>query len=174
MRIQPFFLLSLVLAALAPLLPIRHESRQEVPSPGWPAAYQSPRFKEIPFSEREKRFAKKFPGRFGRFRHETREIVIRWLYEPTRKLHPAADCYQGMGYRIKPRPIMVDDNKQRWGAFTAIKNQCSIAVKERIYDSQGNSWTDVSAWYWAAILGHTKGPWWAVTIAEVGSKTEKK
>jgi hypothetical protein len=26
-------------------------------------------------------------------------------------------------------------------------------------------WTDASSWYWAAILGRTRGPWLAVTVA---------
>jgi hypothetical protein len=39
-------------------------------------------------------------------------------------------------------------------------------VYERIYDVAGNSWSDVSAWYWAALLGKSAGPWWSVVIAE--------
>ena len=36
-------------------------------------------------------------------------------------------------------------------------------VCERIFDHDGNAWTDVSAWYWAATMGQSAGPWWAVT-----------
>ncbi|MCI0665355.1 MAG: hypothetical protein L0220_30200 [Acidobacteria bacterium] len=28
------------------------------------------------------------------------------------------------------------------------------------------NWTDVSSWYWSAMLGRSCGPWWVVTIAE--------
>jgi hypothetical protein len=38
-------------------------------------------------------------------------------------------------------------------------------VCERIYDGQGKAWTDVSSWYWAAMVGRTRGPWFAVTVA---------
>ena len=31
---------------------------------------------------------------------------------------------------------------------------------------EGGSFCDVSAWYWAASLGRTRGPWWAVTVVE--------
>ena len=26
------------------------------------------------------------------------------------------------------------------------------------------SWSDVSSWYWAALLGRTRGPWWAISL----------
>ena len=36
-----------------------------------------------------------------------------------------------------------------------------------IYSARGDqSWTDVSSWYWQALLGKTHGPWWAVTVTE--------
>lgn len=165
MRTIILFILSLVLASIVPLFPMKNESRGTILFPGWPDEYQSKTFKESSLSDQEKRFEKKFPGRLGRFRKEKLEIVIRWVYEPTRKLHPAADCYKGSGYKIGNQPIWIDKDNLRWGVFTATKNKTSITVKERIYDSQGNSWTDVSSWYWAAILGNSKGPWWAVTIA---------
>ncbi|MEW6730399.1 MAG: hypothetical protein AB1489_03570, partial [Acidobacteriota bacterium] len=53
----------------------------------------------------------------------------------------------------------------RWGAFKASGGKETLTVYERIYDQNGNGWTDVSAWYWAAILGKTESPWWAITIA---------
>jgi len=33
-------------------------------------------------------------------------------------------------------------------------------------DGRGGHWTDVSAWYWSALLGSSEGPWWALTVAE--------
>lgn len=32
-------------------------------------------------------------------------------------------------------------------------------------DAQGGGFTDASAWYWAALLGQSQGPWQAITIA---------
>jgi hypothetical protein len=46
----------------------------------------------------------------------------------------------------------------------------SLRVLERIYSSSenqtGQDWTDVSTWYWQALLGKTGGPWWSVTVTE--------
>jgi hypothetical protein len=41
-----------------------------------------------------------------------------------------------------------------------------LRVRERIYTAAGDSWTDVSSWYWQAVLERTTGPWWAITVAE--------
>jgi hypothetical protein len=42
----------------------------------------------------------------------------------------------------------------------------SLVVREAITDSAVGRWTDVSEWYWSALLGRAEGPWWAITVAE--------
>lgn len=81
-------------------------------------------------------------------------------------LHPVVDCLKGFGYTVKPQPLFVDETGQRWGCVLAMRKDQTLRVHERIYDSAGQQWTDVSSWYWAALLGKTTGPWWAVTVAE--------
>jgi hypothetical protein len=142
-------------------------SKSDVSSfPGWPAKSENRLLKELPLTEREKKFDDGFPGRTGRFSDGSREIVIRWVMEETRKLHPAADCFKGIGYKVRPMPVRVDNDGNHWGSFEAERDNERILVRERIYDGAGNSWADVSAWYWAAFTGKTSGPWWAVTVAE--------
>lgn len=105
-----------------------------------------------------------FPGRIGRFSDGEREIVIRWVTEATRKLHPASDCFQGLGYSIKPRALQRDDKGSLWSSFGASKGNERLRVRERIHSESGETWTDVSSWYWAAL--REEGPWWAITVAE--------
>ena len=50
----------------------------------------------------------------------------------------------------------------RRSCFRAGKDGKSFAVRERIYDDAGGNWTDISTWYWAALLGKTHGPWWSI------------
>jgi hypothetical protein len=126
---------------------------------------------ELPLSEREKRFIGEFPGRIARFTDGEREIIIRWITNETRKLHPSADCFKALGYTLHPMPIRVAAEGSRWSSFEALRGNEKLRVYERIYDQDGNSWVDVSAWYWAALTDNTKGPWWAVTIAESELKT---
>ena len=166
MRSLYLLVFSFFMAAFVPVLQVTDETTLAECFPGWPAEYQAAAIYVLPLSKKEERFAANFPGRMGRFVAGKREIVIRWLHKPTRKLHPAADCYKGLGYDIQYEPIVRDREQREWGVFTATKGTTVFKVRERIYDEQGNGWTDVSSWYWAAILGNSEGPWWAITVAE--------
>lgn len=167
MRTITAFIFTCVLAALTPLLPLSKKSKSlDQPFPGWPAKFANQSLQPLPLNQGELRFENEFPGKIGKFSDGTREIAMRWVTEPTRMLHPASDCLQGLGYTVKPQPLFVDEAGNRWGTVQATRNDQTIRVRERIHDSTGNEWTDVSSWYWAAALGKTTGPWWAITIAE--------
>ena len=162
------FVVACLAAAAAPLLP-QPEGRAAVARaafPGWPAHFEGRPIDQLPLSEREARFAEGFPGRIGRFTDGSREIVLRWVAEETRMLHPAADCFEGLGYAIRPLPAEADASGAVWGRFEAAKGDEVLLVRERIVDAHGAAWTDVSAWYWAAFWERSTGPWWSVTTAE--------
>lgn len=133
--------------------------------PGWPSHFEGKVLKQLPLTKRELGFYKGFPGKVARFSDGTREIILRWVTDPTRKLHPAADCFKGIGYHIQPQPIKIDVQQNRWGSFVASKDNTTITIKERIHDMSGNKWTDVSSWYWASLFGNSHGPWWVITVA---------
>jgi hypothetical protein len=120
----------------------------------------------VPLTKLEERFQSAFPGRIAKFSDGRRVIVMRWVVQETRKLHPASDCYRGSGYSISPLPIRIDAQGNLWGAMHAQRGRDVVRISERIFDGSGQGWTDVSAWYWAAFLGRSKGPWWAVTVVE--------
>lgn len=155
------------LAALVPFLSARseHSSGPAGKFPGWPDQFEGRTLTALPLTALEHRFAAEFPGRIARFSDGEREIVIRWVTEATRKLHPASDCFQGLGYTVKPRAVRRDDNGSLWSSFAATKGHEQLRVYERIHNESGKSWTDVSAWYWAAF-GEGTGSWWAITVAE--------
>jgi hypothetical protein len=117
-------------------------------------------------SERETRFASGFPGQIGVFSDGTRTYVVRWVRTATRKLHPSSDCLRALGYAVKPTPIFAETDGTHWGTSSAQHGPESLRVRERIVDSVGREWTDVSAWFWSAALGQSLGPWWAITIFE--------
>lgn len=168
MRVVGSFIVCCALAAFAPLLPLRKSAAPaNAAFPGWPAQFEGRALTVLPLTQREQRFAANFPGRIGRFTDGEREIVIRWVAQETRALHPAADCFRGLGYRVRPLPVRVDERGQHWGSFAANRDEETLRVYERIYETNGaQSWTDVSSWYWRALLGQTHGAWWAVTVAE--------
>ena len=162
-----FFIIACLAAALAPFL-LEKETRrisQNSTLQGFPVEFENRKLTELSLSERERYFLQEFPGSIGRFTDGHREIVIRQVTEATRKLHPAKDCFAATGYETKPLPLKIDASGRHWACFSAIKNDETLRVCERITDEEGNEWTDVSAWYWSA-LSRTDGNWLAYTVAE--------
>ncbi len=133
---------------------------------GWPDKFEGRPVTELALSERDRVLARGFPGRVAKFTDGTRSILFRWIAGETRKLHPASDCFRGIGYSVRPRPLVVDGSGKRWGGFEASRKGQVVRVRERIEDAAGGEWTDVSSWYWAAALGRTKGPWFSVVVVE--------
>jgi hypothetical protein len=160
------FAAACAIAALVPLLSVKPSAPAPSGFPGWPTHHEGKPLRQLPLTSLERRFEENFPGRLGRFSDGERELVIRWVSRETRKLHPAIDCFRGAGYSVAPRPIEVDAHGERWGSFAAVRAGQTLSVRERVYDEAGNSWSDVSAWYWAAFREKSRGPWWAVTIAQ--------
>ena len=56
------------------------------------------------------------------------------------------------------------DTAQVQRCFTARKDGVALRVCEQIEDAAGRRFADTSAWYWAAALGQSQGPWRAVTV----------
>ena len=158
------FLIVCVLAAHAPLFPTP-PAVAPAGFPGWPDSFEGRPLGQLSLTALEKRFGASFPGRVGRFSDGEREIILRWVPQETRKLHPAAECFRAAGYELTPQPMEVDAQRIRWGRFLARRGGTKLVVRERLHDADGNSWTDVSAWYWAAFWGRSQGPWWAITVA---------
>jgi hypothetical protein len=162
------FLVAAIVAALAPLFD-RASDRAAIASvhfPGWPAHHDGRPLTQMPLTEREATFVRDFPGRVGRFSDGQHEIIMRWVDAPTRRLHPAADCFRGSGYAITPMPLRKDAAGAAMSCFRATHGTDALLVCELIRDERGESWPDVSAWYWSAMFGKAVGPWWSFVLAE--------
>jgi hypothetical protein len=162
-------------AGLAPGLLARHRGAPDDADASARAAVSAPHtlatalpgWRALPLSEVELRFARRFPGTLARLTDEHQVLVLREVRQPTRMLHPAADCYQALGYRIQAERLERDAQARVWRCFEATHGGTGarLAVCERIEDAAGQSWTDASAWYWSASLGQSHGPWRALTVA---------
>jgi hypothetical protein len=163
------FLLLCALAALRPLLKVS-VSRDGVGSgggfSGWVAAPLPNGLTPLALSPRDVRFAEQFPGRIAAFADGQSTWIVRWVARPTRKLHPASDCLRATGYAVMPEPIFAETNGAHWGVVSASRGPEKLIVHERIIDASGREFTDVSAWFWAAVLEKSKGPWWCLTLIE--------
>ena len=118
--------------------------------PGWPETFDGDVLVEEPQSEFEEKFAQNFPGRIGRFRAGRRTLILRWTTRPTHRVHGAAYCLRATGWRIEPLPLEGGGA----GAWSQVRS------------ANGTTFADVPDWFFNALLGHTAGPWWIVTVAE--------
>ena len=131
----------------------------------WPRTWQGQPLRPLALSVVEQRFADHFPGRIARLTDDEQLLVLRDVTAPTRMLHPAADCYRGLGYHIEQARLERDADALLWRCFIAERGGRRTRVCERIVDANGTSFTDTSSWYWAAQLGQSSGPWRAITTA---------
>lgn len=159
------YLAVLVTVALLPLVtPKLHYAVANTSRfPGWPVLEPGSALPELPLTETELGFARNFPGKIGKFGDSHRSYVVRWVTTPTRRLHPAEDCYRASGFTVHHESRCPAEMSEAAGCFTAVRNGATLLVQERIIDSQGKAFSDVSTWYWAAVRGITQGPWWSVT-----------
>lgn len=155
----------LAVCALVPLARPASAPPAATAAPEWPAEWDGRRLRPLALSSVEQRFAARFPGHIARLTDGEQVLVLRDVTAPTRQLHPAADCYRGLGYRIEQAQLETDAQQRLWRCFNAVRNGHATRVCERIVDASGQAFTDASSWYWAAQLGQSRGPWQAVTVA---------
>ena len=165
---RPLFVGIVVIAGLIPALlpatPHPSASRPLGQEAAWPQRFEGRPLTRLPLSAVDQRFADRFPGQIGRFTDGRRIIIVRSVQEPTRMLHPASVCFRGIGYRVGAPRAVKDGKGITWSCFGATRDGEQYRVCERIYDLRGGAWTDASSWYWAALLGRTERPWYALTV----------
>lgn len=133
----------------------------------WPRVWQGDSLRPLALTAVEQRFARRFPGQIGRFAAGDGSVwVLRDVSRPTRTLHPASDCFRGLGWRIEQARPQRDAEARLWRCFVAERAGERVRVCERIVDAGEHGFIDASSWYWAALLGHTSGPWRATTRVE--------
>jgi hypothetical protein len=162
--VKAFFAVALMACAVLPLArPHDVATPRSAGEP--PVHWDGSAWRPMALDAVEQRFAARFPGRIARLTDGERVLVWREVAAPTRMLHPAADCYRGLGYRIGQARLETDGDGRLWRCFVAERDGRRLRVCERIVDAHGLSWTDASSWFWAAQLGQSAGPWQAYTIA---------
>lgn len=157
---------ALLLAACA-LLPFAGRGLAGAPASAapheWPRVWRGQTLRPLALTAVEQRFAQRFPGHIGRFAAEGGVWVLRDVARPTRALHPASDCFRGLGYRIEQTRLQREADSRLWRCFVAERAGERVRVCERIVDANDRDFIDASSWYWAATLGRSAGPWRAMT-----------
>ena len=156
-----YFFLACAIAAVTPFF--TQQKSQVKQEEQWPTTYEGQKLRPLPLTGSELEFARNFPGSIAMFQTDKQTIIIRRVRHATRQLHPAADCYRASGFRITNLHRETDGAGRAWNVLLAQKSTRRLQVRERIYDENGQDYTDVSQWYWAALWGQSKGPWWSIT-----------
>ena len=174
MNAARWLLLSIVLAAAAPLCTTRHDpaTRAAAAVPAWPHEFEGRPLARLSLTPDEQRFLADFPGSVAHFSDGERDILMRWVTQPTRKLHPAEDCYRGWGFEVAAARIRADRDGNHWRCFDASRAGASREVCEQIRDTEGAQFTDVSSWYWNATLARTAAPWLVVTVSGQSTRSQ--
>jgi hypothetical protein len=160
------FLLSLMFALAAPLLPKPRVPATSSGFPGWPREFEGVPLHTMPATAQDAWFTRDFPGKVARFAARDRQVVLRWVNSPTRRLHPAAHCFTGAGYQLTPRPMRADADGALMSCFTARKDGDALRVCEQLRDGAGRTWPDISSWYWHAVTAPSGSSWWSYVIVE--------
>ncbi|MET0349158.1 MAG: hypothetical protein ABW067_05170, partial [Rhizobacter sp.] len=99
--VKGMFAAVLVACALSPLARQSAPATATTASPEWPMQWEGKGLRPLALSAVEQRFAARFPGHIARMTDGELVLVLRAVKEPTRQLHPAADCFRGLGYTIR-------------------------------------------------------------------------
>lgn len=133
----------------------------------WPDTFEGERLIQVPLTEQESRFMRRLPGRIGKFSAGHRSVILREVNKVSRFVHSASYCLQAEGWTIEPLPLFEDANGVRWQRYEAVRRDKRWQVRECCVDRvTGKTWPDIASWYWAVLLGHTRGPWQIITVAE--------
>ncbi|MES2923914.1 MAG: exosortase/archaeosortase family protein [Verrucomicrobiota bacterium] len=119
----------------------------------------------LPSTDAERAFAKSFPGTLASYQWGNDQVILRRVTEATRRLHPSRDCLRAAGFETTDAITVTLGDGSTWARFSASRDGIRRIVHERITSGRdGSAWTDVSAWYWAALGHPLNGPWQAETV----------
>jgi hypothetical protein len=163
---RALFPLLALAAAGSPLLRGDREAAEALAPAPWPTAFEGRRISPIPPTPEDRILERQFPGRVARFSDGRRQIVLRQVARPTRRLHPARDCFRSTGWEIAPAPMRMAPGNAPAACFLARRGGRTLHICERISGRDGASWPDISSWYWAATFDGGTGPWLATLTVE--------
>jgi hypothetical protein len=129
----------------------------------WPQLSTNGKWESIPLSPMEAQFSKEMPGGLAKFTDGETIYILRFVTQITRKLHPIADCFKSSGFKIQSEPKVIFKDGKYFSFFKTISDKENLMVMESIWDTNGKSWSDVSAWYWGNLFD-TNGPWYSCAI----------
>ncbi len=129
---------------------------------------------ELNTSEHERAFYDNFPGKTALYKLKSsngEQIFFRYLETPSRKLHPAEECYKANGtdcVAMEKKIIRVEELSQSpitWGQFKIKENGSEYIIRQAVISLGGKeNYSDIPSWYWLTVFSdNDPGPWLAIT-----------
>jgi len=150
---------------------VDHSATQEAGTPTQsaelPTEWRGTPLRPLALSEVELRFARHFPARSRAMTDGRQVLVLRTVDQPTRMLHPAADCYRGLGDRVRDEQLegRTDQARRRQAinavAAVAARCACVNALKTR----RARALPIRPPGTGHRLPGESTGPWKAITVA---------
>jgi hypothetical protein len=168
-RRRGFSLLSITgAAAIAPALRLAVGESMPLSErfPGWPDHWRGQTLRRIKLGDVEGAFVRDFNGPAALFDCGPGRVLLRYTERPTRRLRGALDSLRRDDWKVADLGPHVDGMGAAWASYRADKRWQRILVRECVFDQRGRSWSTPGEWYWAALMGSGRGPWWAVVTME--------
>ena len=124
-----FWIACAAVAGLPVVTPTGNRTPRPAAFPGWPATFEGCSLVPASLTDFDRSVAARFPGQIGRFHLDGRVVLLRWLAEPSRGLHPAADCFRGSGYQVRPLPVWAAPSGSRWGCLHAERGAERLRIR---------------------------------------------
>jgi hypothetical protein len=110
--------------------------------------------------------------RIESFREGRHEFRLCHIAEPSRRVHPAEECYRATGWKVRALPMRILPARDtgvlsgalRWGCFEATRRTERVEVCETFVDAQGRSWSDAGSWWWSTMFSRGAAPWLGVVM----------
>ncbi len=167
MRLLIPFTLACLAAAAAPLIEAESAHGPPPPFPGWPSEFRGRKLLPMELNPVEREWERELPGKVARFRIEgvAGDLLVRWVYAPTRLLHPSRHCYRGYGFAVHALSAWRDEAGHEWSRFGAVRPDGGpVEVRELVVSADGGqAWPDVDSWYWTVARDDGSGAWFAYT-----------
>lgn len=168
------FLSSCLAAAVLPCFGVSEGQMRRHDSYEFITTFRGNSLLPVAMTDGEAAFYDDFPGATGYFNIDDRpgeSVFLRYVEQPTRKLHAAEGCYRASGYQIEysdnvqVRVEELSEEPLQWSQFSIREGDCLFWVRQVTLSlTTGASYPDVPAWYWQTMFSsRDPGPWLSVT-----------
>src|SRR5690606_26721067 len=107
------------------------EPQDQLPA-AWPSTFDNAALVEMPPHESDTTFLKAFPGAVKIFRCGDDILIVRYIAQPTRKLHASVECFRAAGWSVSRQGLAQCKDGTVWARADVYRNGRHFQLEERI------------------------------------------